>query len=58
MRLSHRTPPVLRGTTEEKLEMLYAWLYVFTEELCVISENLGYENFNSEMRKILDERRS
>ncbi|MGM9635754.1 MAG: hypothetical protein ACI3YE_06325 [Candidatus Avispirillum sp.] len=58
MKLSNRHPPVLSGTAEEKLNALYSWLYVFCEELCVVSENLGYENFNSEIQKILDERRN
>ena len=58
MKLSNRQPPVLSGTTEEKLDALYSWLYMVCEEVCVFSENLGYENFNSEIQKILDERRN
>ena len=58
MKLSNRLPPMPAGTVEEKLDTLYSWLYVFCEEVCVVLENLGYENFNSEIQKILDERRN
>ena len=56
MTITHRPPPTPSGSAEESIKTLTSWLYVFSEEVSIVLENLGYENLGSELRRILNER--
>ena len=49
-------PPPISEEAQNNTAQLISWLYSLTDTLNVVLTNLGYENFNRDVRAQLEER--
>ncbi len=52
----HMDPPPITEEAQNNTAQLISWLYSLTDTLNVVLANLGYENFNRDVRAQLEER--
>ncbi|MCI8611714.1 MAG: hypothetical protein HFE66_07340 [Clostridiales bacterium] len=52
----HMDPPPVTEEAQNNTAQLISWLYSLTDTLNVVLANLGYENFNRDVRAQLEER--
>ncbi len=52
----HIDPPPISEETQNNIAQLTSWLYGLADTLNVVLANLGYDNFNRDVRAQLEER--
>ena len=52
----HIDPPPISEETQNNTAQLTSWLYGLADTLNVVLANLGYDNFNRDVRAQLEER--